>query len=285
MSQMTWNRAIQKVLADAGTPLHYLEITEKILEQKLRDDLGVTPSMTISAQISASINRHGKDSPYRRVARGTYRLAVPGEDATPPRVSPMIRLEEHKDPPAQVLYSADSQPLLTSFGILWRRKHIDWLRTPRLSGSRQGSSPVDFSQQLGIYMLYDGRRILYVGSELSQGLAERLRSHTVDRFATRWDRFSWFGIRPVLGDGSLGPVPASFDSATIIHGLETALIETIEPMQNHRREEGISALEFLQKEDPELFRRRLTSRRAKSGDAGTEQSVPMEEQPQAGPTS
>lgn len=49
--------------------------------------------------------------------------------------------------------------------MFWRRTRVYWKTTmPRLLGVRQaGSSPVNFTAQAGVYVLYDGSRPIYVG--------------------------------------------------------------------------------------------------------------------------
>ena len=74
-TELTWRQAIEKILAASATPLHYNEITERIIADRLRKSLGATPSATVNAQLSASIKRDGVQSPYIRVAKGTFALA------------------------------------------------------------------------------------------------------------------------------------------------------------------------------------------------------------------
>ena len=71
-SELTWRQAIDKTLAASATPLHYNEITERIIIDGLRKNLGATPAATVNAQISASIKKDGIQSPYVRVAKATF---------------------------------------------------------------------------------------------------------------------------------------------------------------------------------------------------------------------
>jgi hypothetical protein len=73
-SELTWRKAIEKVLSASSTPMHYNEISEQIIAAGLRQSLGATPAATISAQISSSIKRDGAASPYTRVGKGIYTL-------------------------------------------------------------------------------------------------------------------------------------------------------------------------------------------------------------------
>ena len=49
---MTWRAAILKVMGEAAAPMHYADITERIIADKLRTSLGATPEATVSAHIS-----------------------------------------------------------------------------------------------------------------------------------------------------------------------------------------------------------------------------------------
>lgn len=92
----------------------------------------------------------------------------------------------------------DQYEIISSFGMFWRRDAVEWVPTPKLLGMQQiGAEPVDFNKQIGIYLLYDGREVIYVGRATDRPLGRRLYEHTMDRFSSRWDRFSWFGLLPV----------------------------------------------------------------------------------------
>ncbi|WP_411183813.1 winged helix-turn-helix domain-containing protein [Pseudomonas sp.] len=71
--ELTWRAAIDKVLGVSTTPLHYKDITDKIIADKLRTSLGATPAATVIAQISASIKHDGESSPlHSRSKRHVY---------------------------------------------------------------------------------------------------------------------------------------------------------------------------------------------------------------------
>jgi hypothetical protein len=257
MAELTWQKAIQKVLASSSTPLHYKEITERILEDGLRKNIGATPVATVSAQITQSIKKDGSGSPYIRVAKGTYALAsnfslsnnTPVlQDANEPGV---------KEAPEQE--DADEQyAVFTAFGMFWRRESVEWTKSPKLLGMQQiGATPVDFNNQRGIYLLYDGREVIYVGRVTDRALGLRLYEHTADRLSTRWNRFSWFGLVPVSDSGSLGAMPGNYDSSKIIPALEAILVEALEPRQNRKRGDSLAEVEYVQKVDPVIEKRRL----------------------------
>ena len=151
-TELTWRQAIEKVLGASATPLHYNEITERIIADGLRKSLGATPSATVNAQLAASIKHDGADSPYIRVAKGVFALAKPATPtAHPPiptgKLTPTVPESEE---------SEEQYEIISSFGMFWRRNAIEWNAMPKLLGMQQiGATPVDFNKQLGIYLLYD----------------------------------------------------------------------------------------------------------------------------------
>jgi hypothetical protein len=251
-SELTWRQAIEKILGASATPLHYNEITERIIAAGLRKNLGATPSATVNAQLAASIKHDGAQSPYIRVAKGIFALA---RSATMQPVTSTGKLTptvpESED-------TEEQYEIVTSFGMFWRRNAIEWSATPKLLGMQQiGATPVDFNKQLGIYLLYDGREVIYIGRTTDRPLGLRLHEHTRDRMAARWDRFSWFGLLPVSEAGGLGNLPITYDAAKMIPALEAILIEALEPRQNRKRGDDLGAVEYIQREDPEIQKRRF----------------------------
>jgi len=244
--ELTWKNAINKIL-EGSEPLHYKEITEKIISDELRTSLGATPAATVNAQISNSIKRDGDSSPYIRVAKGTFTLA----NKTSATLSEQ---ETYPDIKSESLDEEEGQyAIVSSFGMFWRREAVEWTSTPKVLGMQQiGATPVDFCKQVGIYLLYDGREVIYVGRTTDRPLGRRLYEHTLDRLSTRWNRFSWFGLLPVSDSGTLGELPDVFEASKMIPALEAILIEALEPRQNRKRGDDLAAVEYQQKEDPEI---------------------------------
>jgi hypothetical protein len=244
--ELTWKKAIEKVLSEAPGAVHYKELTEKIIGDGLKSSLGATPSNIVYSQLITAIKEEGDLCPFQRVGRGlfiwkqTAGIAQSGNTATE---------EPEKD---EVQYE-----VISSFGMFWRRNAVDWVSTPKILGMQQiGATPVDFYKQLGIYLLYDGREVIYVGRSTDRPLGRRLYEHTADRLSTRWDRFSWFGLLPVSQEGNLGMLPESYLGANIIPALEAILIEALEPGQNRKRGDDLSAVEYIQMEDPEIQKKK-----------------------------
>lgn len=250
-SELTWRKAIDRVLSASATPLHYNEITERIIAEGLRRSLGATPAATVNAQISASIKHDGDSSPYIRVAKGTF--ALRSRDSHHQIIKPQLApdVAESED-------SEEQYDIITSFGMFWRKEAVEWTSNPKLLGmQRIGATPVDFNRQLGIYLLYDGREVIYVGRTTDRPLGRRLFEHTLDRMSARWDRFSWFGLLPVSDEGKIGELPETYVAAKLIPALEAILIEALEPRQNRKRGDDLAAVEYLQKVNPEIEKKRV----------------------------
>lgn len=249
--ELTWKKAIDRVLADQGKPMHYTEITEEIIAQGLRKSLGATPSATVNAQIAVSIKNQGEASPYIRVDKGVFALQGVTPNAVPMKKKLTPEVEESEE-------GEDQYDIVSSFGMFWRREEIDWGATPKILGAQRiGADPVDFNKQLGIYLLYDGREVIYVGRTTERPLGRRLYEHTFDRLTARWDRFSWFGLLPVTEKGSLKKLPESYLAAKLIPALEAILIEALEPRQNRKRGDDLASVEYLQVVDPEIEKKKM----------------------------
>lgn len=66
--------AVAKVLTAANKPLHYKEITNRILDQNLWLTEGKTPDATINARLASNIKKLGNDSRFQRTGKGIFAL-------------------------------------------------------------------------------------------------------------------------------------------------------------------------------------------------------------------
>lgn len=248
---MTWIEAIVKVLEDSPEPLHYTKIAEEIARKDLRKKVGATPAGTVSRVLTGSIKGEGDSSPFIKIMKGIYALRKQG-DSDGGSVLPNSLQKPMQEEP---------NPILTSFGMFWRRINVDWKPTPQLLGAQQekGAISVDFCEQRGIYLLYDGREVIYVGRVTERPLGKRLYEHTEGRMAARWDRFSWFGILPVSEKGKIGNQPETYSANMLIPSLEAILIESLEPRQNRQRGEDMDGREYIQRIDPGIKNKRRRS--------------------------
>lgn len=246
MADTPWKKAIEKVMRERGEAMHYAEIAEEIVRTNLRKKVGATPGITVNSQITTDINKNGDESLFLRVARGSYVLRGPGPGGGSSALT--------RDAEAAELRSG----VIRAFGMYWRRDYVNWTSTPSLLGQEQmGAQSVDMAKQVGVYLLYDGREVIYVGRAVDRPLGTRLREHGFDRLSGRWDRFSWFGMSGVTEEGNLeSSSPQELRPADLIPTFEGLLIEGLEPRQNRKRADDFRAVEYQQVVDPSIARRR-----------------------------
>lgn len=254
---MSWIDAIKRVLSESGEPMRASEIAQTIVDKKYRGKVGATPNTTVGSVLSQPPLR----DEVEKIERGIYRYPPVGASQGDAETTPAGTEPNGSEltAPLAANLTEDEPGLLNAFGLFWRRLEVDWLPSqPKLLGVQlAGSSAVDFGEQVGLYVLYDGSRLVYVGRVNEPRLAKRLREHTRDRLSGRWDRFSWFGVRAVTDEGL-----ASFSSSatvsmdTLIKTLEALLIEALEPPQNRRQGDGFAELEFIQVLDPSIEKKR-----------------------------
>ena len=115
---MSWLEAISNVLAESDAPLHYSEISEKILSQGYYKTDGATPAATVNAQISSSIKHTGEESPFLRVGKGIYSLR--SKIAVDLPAHPPVKSEPL---PAKVEIN-NSESIIQSFGMYWQRELV-----------------------------------------------------------------------------------------------------------------------------------------------------------------
>lgn len=151
---------------------------------------------------------------------------------------------------------------ITSYGLFWRSEEIEWAPGGgnrdifRLLGRHGKNKPTikvaDFRHQTGIYILYDDYGAYYVGLSRA-GLGKRLLDHTKDKHADKWDRFSWFGFRPLGNADKNGVVQLGSgneeiteDAHATIGDLEALLIKAMGPKANSAKMSLKDAVEWKQ---------------------------------------
>jgi len=80
--------AAEMALAAEGEPLHYREITRRVLDQGLWQTEGKTPIATMSARLSTDVKHHSASTRFERCGPGIYGLRV-----WAPTTSPQATLE------------------------------------------------------------------------------------------------------------------------------------------------------------------------------------------------
>ncbi len=258
MPNMKWKDAIEQILRESGQAMHYSDIADSIINRKLRADVGATPSATVCSVINTDMNNN-KDSVFFKVGSGEFILKEfvsgpsPHKSPVPGNKKNLLRTE---------LSEEKSAGIISAFGMYWRRGLVHWTSNPKILGQQKiESHPIDFSEQIGVYLLHDSRNVVYVGRTIEQPLGRRLYMHTLDRLNGRWDRFSWFGIKQVTEDAKL--IPANFTGLNeniIIATMEALLIEGLEPSQNRKRGDDFRAIEYLQVSDPGIQKLEIIER-------------------------
>lgn len=245
---MTWQDAAITVLKQSGTALHYTEIADRIIEQKLKATVGATPAATVGAQLYTLAKK--PDAPIEQVGKGIFRIRPTDLGSSIPGGNVPTQ-DETQEP------DLEEGGLLRAFGMFWQRENVIWQGQRRLLGKQRAEAePVNFAEQIGVYLLHDRDRVVYVG-RASDSLFTRLQAHTGNRLAGRWDRFSWFGLRPV--DPESGKLLNAVDTCSqklVVETLEALLMESLEPPLNRRRGDGLETFEYYQVPDPDIENRR-----------------------------
>lgn len=150
--------------------------------------------------------------------------------------------------------------LFYNFGLFWKKRDVHWGRqgvAGHLSGrlaTNVTADVVDFRDQSGIYVLQSSFRVVYVGQAGygNQKLFERLKQHTKDHLADRWDTFSWFGTRDVISGGYLKAEKDNYSAehGVLLNHLEAILIAVTEPPLNRQGGKfGSGVDQYLQHRD------------------------------------
>ena len=146
MSDMRWKDAIIKVLENSDSAMGSSDIVGRIVEDGLRTKVGATPANTVNREIRNSLKKERNDSPFIFVSRGQYFL----------RSKPVPNNEDFQD-------KRDNIAIIPAFGMYWERDLIFWSSSLRILGAEiEGADTVDFSDQIGVYLLHDGRDVIYV---------------------------------------------------------------------------------------------------------------------------
>jgi hypothetical protein len=85
--------SVEKVLAEAGQPLHCREITKRLLAGGLWKPTGRTPQATVSSQLAVDVKKQGAASRFKRVGAGTFGLneaVAPAGSEGAPGPSPQV---------------------------------------------------------------------------------------------------------------------------------------------------------------------------------------------------
>lgn len=148
---------------------------------------------------------------------------------------------------------------IRNFGFMWERDKVDWGAPGRGSAAtlkgrmlKNKHRVVDFSQQMGIYVLYDRfEQPVQIGQ--SKNILKQLRQHRRDHLRSRWTFFTWFGFYKVVAGRNELLIRESEHQATrnialsqALSELEAILIQVLEPRLNRRGCNWGDTEEYLQ---------------------------------------
>ena len=259
---------IVDVLRDANEPLRMQEIKERVSEMPLTKEHyagkteGAFQAGTWHALNGIAINYPGvivKDG--RKYAIDPNWDGVHLSERIPQVGKPYSQMQnarkerEEQEEPRERLVGRITVPhpsdtaIIPCFGLSWHRQDVHWdTRTPALLGQEnQECEPLNFADQIGVYILYNWPNIVYVGRTSAQrnGMFNRLYSHhTSSRRSDKWDRFSWFGLK-----GLEGKIRADLGIEDEIALMETVLIEALSPPFNDKKGDNLGT-HFFQVPDP-----------------------------------
>lgn len=153
--------------------------------------------------------------------------------------------------------------LIKNYGLFWSERDVFW-GVGNNAGTLLGvparnltADEIDFREQSGVYVLYADYQMVYVGQAGAgnQKLFVRLKQHTRDSLAGRWNQFSWFGIRKVKANGDLAAEADGAHSTLpqVLNHIEAILIHAAEPKQNRQGGRfGENVAQYLQRRDDSL---------------------------------
>ncbi len=106
--------AVYAVLSEAGQPLHYRDITERMVAGGLWKPGGKTLHATINAQLAANIKRLGPSSRFRRIDAGVFALndsTTVGDGTTTPQPASRATVSFTKAAEVVLDRFADQEPM------------------------------------------------------------------------------------------------------------------------------------------------------------------------------
>jgi len=86
--------ASAQILAKAGEPLHYRELTDRILGESLAESGSKTPAASVNAVLAVEIKRHGSESRFVRTKPGVFALRGTDAAATSPPTEASALLQD-----------------------------------------------------------------------------------------------------------------------------------------------------------------------------------------------
>lgn len=202
---MTALEAAVQVLKEVGQPLKADELTRRILEQKLWECTGKTPTATVTAQLYMSIKKKGKDSPFVLVEPLIFGLRELGHLK--------IKTPDKKKGKEKYSFTDSAEKILEKFGnkqpmhyrdITNKALELDWLstegKTPESTMYAQLLTEVKRDKKRGVQsrFVFHGRGMVGLSQWMSKGLAYQIELHNKE-------------VRKVLHKNLLAMDPTGFE--------------------------------------------------------------------------
>src|SRR5580698_7474594 len=106
---MTFLEAAFEVLRREGKPLHYKELTERVLGKKLLTFVGRTPEVTMQTQLTAAVKK-APGNPFVRVKPGIFGLLRYPEVSPEERAAAAAPAKPAEEPPKRARAEDESAP-------------------------------------------------------------------------------------------------------------------------------------------------------------------------------
>ena len=195
------------------------DISRAIMDARYRTSLGKTPQNTVGARMPQVM----QDYDVIRTRRGYYMMPRPND------------VDADETDTELDTASTSTAVKIEAYGIHWERSKVNWAARRILGYDTDPLEAIDFSNQQGVYVLYDWNSVVYVGqtNRSNGGLFERLQHHNRKQdWEAGWERFSWFGIRQVNENGEIVDGPETAPKGVVSELIEAVLIETLRPAFN-----------------------------------------------------
>ena len=106
---MTFLEAALEVLRLEGKPLHYKELTERVIGKKLLTFVGRTPEVTMQTQLTAAVKK-APGNPFVRVKPGIFGLLRYPEVSAEERAAAAAAAKPAEEPPKRARAEDEAAP-------------------------------------------------------------------------------------------------------------------------------------------------------------------------------
>lgn len=219
-----WIDAILKVLENTKTPIHYTKIWEVIRDQHYLECESKKPEISVNTYLQAN-----KDIIVPFGNKGDY----------------ILKTHLHNSINKYLEQTVSNQTVIRAYGVNWSRAKFEQNNYSLIGKESisKNASQFDFSNERGLYVLYDGYNIVYVGQTVNP-LANRLKEHTKKSY--KWDSFTWYGIDDVVDMNHNKNKILTISAKSLLDAFEAIMIAAINPKHNKKKGNHIGGKEYQQ---------------------------------------